>query len=257
MQRRNFVKTAGLLATLPAIKGLASTPESKIVKEKEIYEWRHYFLKGKGTDLDTFYKNILIPAYNRQKITVGAFELYDKKETEERFFLFIYPDIATYHQVKRDIWKDEVFKKAAQPFYDTTAPTPLYSEFDSYLCEAFDKIPKLKMPDKNRTVFHLRHYHSPNEEANQRKVKMFNEAEMDVFDKVGIHPVCYGDVLAGPHMPALMYLTWYKDKPTHDASWKAFGEHPGWHAIKDLPEYAYTATNNTNRVLLPMNYSQI
>lgn len=256
MQRRNFVKTAGLLATIPAFKGMAAVSE-KLSTEKEIYEWRHYFLKGKGPELDNFYKDVLIPAYNRQGIKVGAFKLYEEKEPEQRFFLFVYPDIKTYHNVKRDIWKDTTFKNAAQPFFDTTAPNPIYTEFESYLCEAFDKIPQMKMPDKNRTLFHLRHYRSPNEEANQRKVKMFNDAEMDVFDKVGIHPVCYGEVLAGPHMPALMYLTWYKDKPTHDASWKAFGSHPGWHAIKDLPEYAYTATNNTNRVLLPMNYSQI
>ncbi len=257
MQRRKFVQAAGLLATVPFAKGMASANEAKVTGEKEIYEWRIYSLTGKGDKLDSFYQNVLIPAYNRQHIKVGAFVPYTETENAQRLYLFVYPDINTYQKVKRDIWKDNVFKKAAQSFYDLSASNPVYKEFESYLCEAFDAIPQLKMPDKNRTVFELRHYWSPNEEANQRKVKMFNVDEMKVFDKVGIHPVCYGEVLAGPHMPALMYLTWYKDKPTHDEAWKAFGSHPDWHRIKDLPEYANTATNNTNRVLSPLSYSQI
>ncbi|MDH6305466.1 hypothetical protein M2459_001919 [Parabacteroides sp. PF5-5] len=254
MKRRHFIKSAGLLATVPMANGML--PAATHVK-KEIYDWRIYTLTTNDDVLDTFYREVLIPAYNRKKIKVGAFKLYEEKDLAQRFYLFVYPDITTYYNVKRTIWEDKTFRKAAQAFYDKSAVNPVYKEFESYLCEAFDKIPQLKMPDKDRGLFHLRHYWSPNEEANQRKVKMFNEAEMDVFDKVGIHPVCYGDVLAGPHMPALMYLTWYKDKATHDASWGAFGKHPGWLAIKDLPEYAHTATNNTNRILLPLDYSQI
>ena len=256
MKRRNFVKMAGILATMPVLKSIAS-PSEKNAKEKDIYEWRHYTLKESGSKLDDFYKNVLIPAYNRKGIKVGAFKLYEQKDTEQRFYLFVYPDITTYYKVKKDIWKDSVFMKEAKPFFDESAPNPAYTEFDSYLCEAFDKIPQIKMPDKDRTLFHLRHYHSPNEEANQRKVKMFNEGEIAVFDKVGVNPVCYGEMIAGPHMPALMYLTWYKDKATHDDAWKKFGAHPDWLAMRGLPEYANTATNNTNRLLTPMDYSQI
>lgn len=252
------MKAAGLLAAMPALNSIASPSVKGITEEKEIYEWRHYFLtEADGGKLDRFYKDALIPAYNRKGIKVGAFKLYEPKGAEQRFFLFIYPAIATYYKVKKDIWKDSAFMKEAKPFFDESAPKPVYTEFDSYLCEAFDKIPRMQNPAKDRTLFHLRHYHSPNEEANQRKVKMFNDAEIDVFDKVGVNPVCYGEVISGPHMPALMYLTWYKDKATHDASWKAFGSHPDWLAIKNLPEYAHTATNNTNRLLLPMEYSQV
>lgn len=258
MKRRNFVKIAGIMAATPALKSIASPAENNIAGEKEIYEWRHYFLKEeRGGKLDDFYKNTLIPAYNRKGVKAGVFKPYEPKDAQQRFFLFVYPDIATYYKVKKEIWNDTIFMKEAKSFFDESAPNPVYTEFDSYLCEAFDKIPQMKTPDKNRTLFHLRHYHSPNEEANQRKVKMFNDAEIDVFDKTGINPVCYGEVLSGPHMPALMYLTWYKDKETHDAAWKAFGSHPDWLAIRNLPEYAHTATNNTNRLLLPLDYSQV
>jgi hypothetical protein len=257
MKRRQFLKATGLMATFPVVDTLAAAAPATPTGGKQIYEWRMYTLTNDDGSIDSFYKDVFIPAHNRLGVKVGAFKLYEEKGVPMRFCLFIYPDITTYYKVRQDIWKDAAFRKASQPFYDKTAVNPAYKNVEIYLCEAFDKIPTLKMPDKSRTLFHLRHYASPNEEANQRKVKMFNDAEIEVFDKVGVNPVCYGEVLAGARNPSLMYLTWYKDKATHDAAWKAFGSHPGWIAIKDLPEYAHTATDNVNRLLLPMDYSQI
>lgn len=255
MQRRNFMKLAGALAITPAVSQAASLQAR--TSSKEIYEWRIYTLKGDGASLDTFFKDILIPAYNRKQVTVGAFKPFKEEDPDKRYLLLIYPNIATFHTVKVDIWKDQAFRQAAQPFYDTTAPSPVYTAFETYLCEAFDKIPIHRTPDKNRTLLELRIYHSPNEEANQRKVRMFNVDEIDIFDKVGINSVCYGDILAGPNMPALTYLTWYKDEPTRTAAWAAFSTHPDWQRIRQLPEYANTATNNKSILLSPLPWSQI
>lgn len=257
MQRRHFMKLTGLLATLPAINGIAATTEKTASSKKQIYEWRIYTLEGDGDGLDAFFRDTLIPAYNRKNIKAGAFAPYKKEEKERRLLLFVYPDIDTYYKVKKDIWKDTTFRKAAQPFFDQTAPKPAYFNFESYLCEAFDKIPTMRMPDKNRTLLELRTYHSPNEEANQRKIAMFNNDEIEIFDKVGVNSVCYGEIMAGPIMPAIMYLTWYKDEPTRAEAWNKFGKHPDWQRIKDMPEYAYTATRNTSLFLSPLPYSQI
>lgn len=250
------MKAAGALALAPAVKGLAS-PLSPAIEKKEIYEWRIYTLNNNGDTLDSFYKDTLIPAYNRKSILVAAFKPYKPEEKDKRYYLFIYPDISTFKQVKKEIWDDKVFAEAAQPFYDTTAPSPIYSNFETYLCEAFDKIPVHRKADPSRTLFEIRLYWSPNEEANRRKVEMFNKDEINVFEKVGINSVCYGDILAGPRMPALMYLTWYKDEPTRAAAWKTFVSHPDWLEIRDKEEYAYTATNNQSIFLTPLPYSQL
>lgn len=260
MRRRNFMKIAGMMAVAPTVKNAASTlPVQPSVnkKTKEIYEWQVYTLTGGGDSIDLFYRETLIPAYNRKKIAVAAFKPFKRGEKEQRYFLFIYPDITTYHQMKKKIWEDKAFSKAAQSFYDTTAASPIYSNLETYLCEAFDKIPVHRNPDPSRTLFEIRIYWSPNEEANRRKVRMFNVDEIDIFDKVGINSVCYGDILAGPRMPALMYLTWYKDESTRAAAWKEFGGHPDWKRIKNLPEYAHTATNNQSIFLSPLPYSQL
>ncbi|MDR1525837.1 MAG: NIPSNAP family protein, partial [Tannerella sp.] len=214
---------------------------------------------GDGNSLDSFFKDVLFPAYSRKKIKAGAFRLYKVKEgeKEQRHVVFVYPDIKTFHQVKKSIWDDREFRQKAQAFYDTTAPAPVYSEFVSYLSEAFDKIPVHRKPDPSRTLFEIRIYHSPNEEANQRKVKMFNKDEIDLFDKVAINSVLYGEILSGPDMPALLYLTWYKDEKTRGEAWEQFRNHPDWKRMSALPEYAHTATNNQSIFLSPMPYSQL
>ena len=226
--------------------------------QKQIYEWRIYTLNGDGAVLDEFFKETLIPAYNRCKISVGAFSLYKPEEgsNDQRYLLFVYPDLNTYNEVRKTVWNDSLFRKAAHPFFETTAPNPVYSEYETYLCEAFDKIPVMRIPDKSRSLFEFRCYHSPNEDANQRKIKMFNTEEIALFDKVGVNSVCYGEILSGTHMPALIYLTWYKDEVTRNKAWSDFAAQPDWEILKNKPEYANTATNNQSRLLSPMIYSQ-
>ena len=264
MERRSFVKLTGFWAATLVLfviasygnQALASTNEGK-----EIYEWRIYTLTGDGVELDNYLKDVLIPAYNRKGIKIGAFKPYALKEDEQdkRHVVFIYPDLSTYHKVRDEIWNDEVFTKAGQSFFDASAPrrTQVYSNMESYLSEAFSKIPVHRTPDQSRTLFEIRIYWSGNEEANKRKVKMFNEGEIDVFDACEVNSVLYGDIFAGPRMHALMYLTWYKDEETRTEAWNKFGAHPDWQRMSKLPEYANTATNNMSIFLSPMPYSQL
>jgi hypothetical protein len=251
------MKTAGLLAAAPLWEGAAAPRPGQAVREKQMYEWRIYSLTGEGSALDDFYRQTFIPACNRLDVTVGAFAPYRPGEGAQRFYLLVYPGADAWLRAKQALWRDAAFRREAQPFYDAWAVAPVYSVFESFLCEAFDAVPRLVRPDGSRTLFEFRNYKSPNEEANRRKVRMFNEDEIAIFDRVGIHSVCYGEVLAGPRMPSLIYLTWYVDEAARDEAWRQFGSHPDWLRIRSLPEYAHTATDNRNLLLSPLDYSQL
>ena len=264
MERKNFMKSVGLLAVTLVLSFITSCGNQALTslnEGKEIYEWRIYTLTGDGTELDSYFMDVLIPTYNRKGIKIGAFKPYALKEDEQdtRHIVFIYPDLPTYHKVRAEIWNDDIFTQAGQSFFDISAPrrSQIYSNIETYLSEAFSKIPTHRTPDRNRTLFELRIYWSGNEEANKRKVRMFNEGEIDVFDACEVNSVLYGDILAGPRMHALMYLTWYKDEETRAEAWNKFGAHPEWQRMSKLPEYANTATNNTSTFLAPMPYSQL
>jgi len=257
MKNKVFIILSVMLMSTLMVSCCESKKEDESIK-KQVYEWRIYTLTGDGSSLDDYFQKALIPAYNRCKVSVGAFSLFKVKEEEkaQRFLLFVYPDLKAYNDVRQAVWNDKAFQSAAQNFFETTAPNPVYSEFETYLCEAFDKMPEMRTVDKSRTLFEYRNYYSPNEDANKRKIKMFNVEEIDLFDKVGINSLCYGEILAGTRMPGLIYITWYKDEDTRNSAWRAFSSHPDWNAMRNRPEYKNTATNNIAKLLSPMPYSQ-
>jgi hypothetical protein len=272
MKRRHFIKAAGAMSLLTLATLVATSLTSSVeaptnssaepveaLAKKEIYEWRIYTLNGEGALLDDFLAKSLLPAYQRKKIKTGAFKPLTTKDGEEekRHILFIYPDIQTYLKVKQTIWEDKAFLESAKQYFDLSAPKPEYFAFESYLSEAFDFIPVHRKPDAARGIFEIRIYHSPNEEASKRKVKMFNVDEIKIFDAVGVNSVFYGDIIAGPNLPAIMYMTWYKDEPTRTVAWDKFRDHPDWKRISKLPEYANTATRNQSILLKPMDYSEL
>lgn len=264
MERRNFIRLVGILAAtcmLFVITSCENQTSAPAIK-KEIYEWRIYTLTGEdGTALDNYFKDIMIPAYSRQGIKAGAFRPLALREEEQdtRHILFIYPDINTYFRIKDAIWEDEVFTNAAQPFFDATAPrgSIAFSNYETYLSEAFSQFPAHRVAEGSQTVFQCRIYWSGNEEANKRKVKMFQEGEIAIFDESGINSVFYGEIFAGPRMPAIMYLTSYKDEESMTEVWGNFRANPGFRPLSQDPQYANTAINNRTMILSPMPYSQL
>jgi len=254
MKTRHF-RIATLLAA--ALLALCAAGCSK--QTRQIYEWRVYTLTGDGAALDAYFAETLIPACNRLGVRVGAFQPMKSADGEpaRRYLLLVHSSIAEYSKAKRDLWGDAAFRAAAQPWFDASAAKPAYSNFESYLCEAFSNMPQMRTPDKSRGMFELRIYRSPNEEANQRKIRMFNDdIEARIFDDVGIHWVCFGETLAGPRNPSLVYLTWYETPETRADAWKKFQRDPRWVQLRKDPKYARTATDNTSQFLLPLPYSQ-
>ena len=164
MQRRHFMKLTGMLATLPAIKGIAATSEKPAPSGKQLYEWRIYTLEEDADGLDGFFRDTLIPAYNRKNIKAGAFVPYKKEEKERRLLLFIYPNITTYHRVKRTIWDDTVFRKAAQPgllqfrkfpvrsFRQSTFPSDAGQEPDAVRTQDVPQSQRRSQPAESRDV---------------------------------------------------------------------------------------------------------
>ena len=241
--------------------GCTSPGNSPEKTAKEIYEWRIYTL-NEGADaaiLDDFFRRRLIPAYNNLDVPVGAFTLYKEYpdvQNELRYLLFVYPDIETFRQVTENIWDNPFFREDSDTYFLETGANPVYANYESYLCEAFDSLPQMKKPGDERGLFELRIYRSPNVDANERKILMFNNGEMDIFREVGINEVCYGKTLVGPRQPSLVYLTWATDESARNEAWARFREHPQWIRMKGMSQYKYTATDNVNRLLAPLPYSQ-
>lgn len=258
MQRRSFIKGSALVAGA-AVAGQAVAGVKQISSEKEIYELRvcHFKNGGQKNKLEQFYVESLIPAMNEYGVKVGAFEEYSLSEPPTVYYLLVYPSLPEYHRIRKVLWKNELFRKKSDAYFKETAERGTFTRYETFLLEAFDAIPQLKVPDSKRGLFELRIYESNNEEAGQRKIKMFNEEELRLFDKVGLHAAFFGEILAGPQMPALAYMLWFRDMEERTANWKAFASSPEWLEMSNKAEYANTVSVVNKIFLVPARYSQI
>jgi len=228
--------------------------------QKEIYEFREYELKfGKPAKvLHDYFENALIPALNKQGIkNIGAFEEIGDALPKKIYLLITYDDLKDYQKVLDNLKDDSVFLQASEAYSKTAQEIFPVERYVTSLFTAFDGIPKLVKPTEGSMVFELRTYEAYNEDAFQRKVKMFNESELSIFDEVGLHSVFFGEKIAGPQMPCLTYLLAFKDMAERDANWAKFGPNPEWQRIVKLPEYANTVSNIYRVFLKPMSYSQL
>jgi hypothetical protein len=125
---------------------------------------------------------------------------------------------------------------------------------------AFTGMPHLETPAKSESrIFQLRTYESPSIKAGQKKIEMFNTAELDIFRKTGLTPVFFGETLVGTNMPNLTYMLAFESTAEQEAAWKRFGSDPEWRKLRAIPEYANEKIIRgiTNLPLRPAACSQI
>lgn len=258
MERRNFIKSSAALAAV-AVSGSSLAAGNLQAQEKEFYEFRIYQLTGGGSKstLKSYFTEALMPLFSKFGIKLGAFEELDKEDPPKVYTLFAYPSTAVYFKLQEELGTNAAYLAAAKPYFELPAAKPVFERFDTFLMEAFDAIPKLKFPEKNRGLLELRTYESYNEDAAHRKIAMFDNEELPLFDKVGLHTVFFGKILAGKLMPALMYMLWFKDMDERDANWKKFVDSAEWKAMQSKPEYADTVSKVHKKFLTPTDYSQI
>ena len=86
---------------------------------------------------------------------------------------------------------------------------------------------------------------------------MFNEGEIDIFKSIDANPVFWGDVIAGSHMPNLMYLTTYANKAAREDHWKVFKANPKWKELSAMAEYQKNVSHSDILFLQPTDYSDL
>lgn len=258
MERRNFLKSTATLAAVAAT-GSSMASVQMPASEKEFYEFRVYQLTGggaKGT-LKSYLTGALMPLFSKFGIKLGAFEELDKEDPPKVYTLFVYPSSDVYFKLQKELTSNADYLAAAKSYFELPATKLVFERYETFLMEAFDGLPKLRIPGKSRGLFELRTYESYNEDAARRKIAMFNDEELPLFDKVELHPVFFSKILAGKFMPALMYMLWFTDMNERDANWKKFSDSPEWKSMSGKAIYADTVSKVRRKFLTPTDYSQI
>lgn len=258
MERRDFLQKTILTTAGVASASLAATAAQGAQRNKEVYEFRVYHMRRNLTPLNNYFSNALIPALNRMGVkNIGVFSEMSKSEPPKIYVLIPYKSFADYGKVITELKTDKEFEKARADYDKIPSDQAVYERYDSSLMLAFDGIPVMQVPSKSQRLFELRIYEGYSEDAVKRKVKMFNEGELDIFKKVKVNAVFYGENISGKALPALTYMSVYDNMEARDQAWKDFLEHPDWLKMSKMPEYANTVSKIHRIFLEPLPYSQV
>ena len=233
------------------------------LQPRQYYELRKYEIETEQqkSGFDRFVADAAIPALNRLGIgPVGVF--CPQEGISPIYVLMPHGSIESVNTLMERLMEDSEFLAKGSDFIDAPAGAPAYKNLEVSLHRAFEGMPRLERPtDAPGRIFQLRIYESPSEKTGLKKIEMFNTAEIAIFRKVGLHPIFFGQTLAGAKMPNLTYMLGFKDMEESRAAWKAFGGDPDWQRLRAMPEYADRAILRekgiTNIYLKPASYSQI
>jgi hypothetical protein len=256
--------TAGLAALLLANVFAVPVSAATSPPKRQYYQLIIYHLNTKNQEqrLDKYLSEAYLPALHRQGIkTIGVFKTANiDTATQKRLYVLIpFQTLAAFGTLENNLTKDqELAKKGGDYIHATNTDAP-YVRKESILMQAFAGMPLMKQPafstPKSERIYELRSYESATEKLYQNKVAMFNDDEMEIFERIGSQPVFYGEVIAGSRMPNLMYMTSYSNKTSRDEQWKKFGTDPKWKEISSLDKYKNNMDKADVFFITPTAYS--
>lgn len=229
---------------------------------KYYYQIKIYHLKTKAQQdrLDSYLKDAYLPALHREGIPdVGVFKSMEQ-DTDKRVYVFIpYKSWDKMEQTDTKLLQDEQYLAAGKDYINAPYTDIPYTRMETIVLRAFPTAPEPGVPqlsaDKADRVYELRSYESPSEQYNVSKVKMFNDGETVLFKKLNFNAVFYAEVLAGSHMPNLMYMTTFNSKDDREKHWAAFFSDPVWKELSARAEYQHNVSKAEITFVHPAMYS--
>ena len=230
--------------------------------KRQYYELR-YFQMRNGTQpqrANDFFGKHLMPAAKRVGMgPVGVFNPVFGENSPFLLALLTYPSFADAEHSLDKLMADSDFAAAIVEWHKPAEPG--YTRYENTLLRAFEGHPQLTPPPEFKAghIFELRTYESNNSLTLRKKIEMFNGGEMQIFQRLGMNPVFFGEAIVGTKLPHLTYMLAYEDLAARDRLWKAFGSDPEWQKLRARPGLsdAEIVSNISNTILRATAYSDI
>ena len=232
------------------------------------YTLKVYQLKNDTQEIrvNKYLREALLPALHRHGIPqAGVFSAVgnDTAAIRRIYVLIPFNSLEEYFKLPATLEKDQQYLGDAKDYLDARYDDPAYLRTETILLQAFPDAPVVKKPGPFTTppaqrIYELRSYEGPSEPLFANKVRMFNEGgEVPLFERLGFNAVFYGSVLAGAHMPNLMYMTSFEDMNAREAHWKTFGADAFWKKLSSDPQYQHNVSHIDIVFLHPADYSDL
>jgi hypothetical protein len=202
--------------------------------------------------LGNYLKNAYLPALHSLQINnIGVFTPLTNDTAVNKCLYVIIPlkSLKQAATLAIEITSNKQYLANAKTYLEAAYSNPPYTRMETILLEQFSmapffNLPKLKSSNAEK-IYELRSYESATENIFANKVEMFNEGgEIKLFDRLNFNAVFYARVIAGGHMPNLMYMTSFENMNDREEHWKEFVASEEWKKLSTLPYYQ----NNVSKI---------
>jgi hypothetical protein len=228
------------------------------------YQLKVYHFKTQAQEdrLDAYFKNAYLPALHKAGVkNVGVFKPIKQDSLDRKLYVFVpYKTWDALEITDGKILKDQSYLSAGKNYLDAQYNDPTYTRIETILLRAFSGAPEPTVPNltakKGDRIYEMRSYESATEKYNASKVKMFNTGdEIGIFKRYNFNAVFYAEVVAGSHMPNLMYMTTFNSMQDNKEKWKLFFADEKFSALGKMPEYQKNVSKGESFFLYPTDYS--
>ncbi|MET4080697.1 hypothetical protein ABIB40_000641 [Pedobacter sp. UYP30] len=258
-----FKKPTFIICLFFALCSFFGKADAFAAKPSAIYQLQIFQLSNKDqeTRLDAYLKNAYLPALHRFGIkSVGVFKTVEKDSAANLLYVFVpFKNLNELSKLSQVLEKDVDYLNNGKDFINAAYNNAPYLRMQSIILDAFAGMPNFAVPNltspKSERIYELRNYESATAKIGLNKIDMFNKYEIGIFSKLDFNAVFYGQVISGPKMPDLIYLTTYNNMADHEAKWKAFGA--AYNKVNKLPQYQNNVSHITSTFLRPTEYSDL
>lgn len=259
MNRRELM--AGLAASATLGLPLEAAPVQNTFLEMK--RWRlHTTPEEQGARVADFLSDGLAPALSKTGAKlVGAFANVIGEDGPYYVSLTSYASLAAMQECLTKLENDGEYQRQVEKLGAGNGLP--FVRVESSLLRTFDVMPEpVLTPDSEKRaprIFELRTYESQTFATLKRKVGMFNNGEAQIFERLGLRPVFFGESIVGPGQPNLMYMLSYDDLAQRDRLWHDFVTDPQWKKLSGTPELkdSEIVANISNVILRPLPFSLI
>ncbi|MBS1820819.1 MAG: NIPSNAP family protein [Acidobacteria bacterium] len=261
MDRRQLITGAAAMSALlsTSASAAAGSPRSFL----ELCTWRlHNSDEEQSKRVAEFLQGGLFPAVTRAGAKpIAALSNLIGPDGPSLFSIVEYTSLAAIESTLAALAADKEYEKASQVLA-SGAGMPFVT-MESSLLHSLSVLPEAAIPTDAATrkprIFELRTYQSQSMAARVKKIGMFNNGEIAVFQRLGMRPAFIGESVIGPRQPNITYMLSFDSLAEREKLWSAFGSDPEWKRLSAPPELKdpQIVANISNIMLRPLPFSPL
>jgi hypothetical protein len=222
----------------------------------------HYKTQSQEDKIEHYLQQAYVPAAHRAGIkNVGVFK--PVKQVDTARLIYVFTPFTSWDKlmgIDQKLQADAAYIADGKDYIDAAYNEQPYTRIETTILRAFPGMPSTDVPNltanKADRVYELRSYEGPTEKYYVNKVKMFNVGdEIGLFKRLGFNAVFYSEVIAGSHMPNLIYMTTFNSMEDRDKHWNAFNNDAYWKTLSAKAEYQHNVSHADIIFLRPADYS--